>query len=130
MCPTNLTEKVEAFFATSRARPNHRYLSWEHCYQFFRSRGPDAIAADIDTAALSLAFYLASWGMYRGSSFLLQHDYAVHRAAIERLVSEDFRVFWTVEIGSSPHDPRIVDAMLALVEAVKRAYDPFRLRET
>ena len=28
--------------------------------------------------SLQLAFYLASWGMYRGSLFLLQKDYKVH----------------------------------------------------
>ena len=33
---------------------------------------------NLDYLSLQLAFYLASWGMYRGSSFLIQKDYRVH----------------------------------------------------
>jgi hypothetical protein len=32
--------------------------------------------------ALNLGFYLASWGMYRGSTGLLQKDYKIHVGAI------------------------------------------------
>lgn len=39
----------------------------------------------LDAMALNLAFYLASWGMYRGSSFLTRKDYTVHAGAIEIL---------------------------------------------
>jgi hypothetical protein len=38
---------------------------------------PKGISGDRDHAALQLGFYLASWGMYGGSSFLLQYDYTV-----------------------------------------------------
>ena len=42
----------------------------------------------IDEAALQLGFYLASWGMYRGSSFLLRRTYTVHEEVVERLGDE------------------------------------------
>jgi hypothetical protein len=42
-------------------------LSWEHCYRFFNSRTRNVLLAEKDSAALHLG-YLASWGMYRGSS--------------------------------------------------------------
>jgi hypothetical protein len=51
---------------------HHRYRSWEHCYRYFHRSIPEAIAVDHDHAALQLGFYLASWGMCRGSGFLLQ----------------------------------------------------------
>ena len=38
-------------------------------------------------ACLHLSFYLASWGMYRGSSFLLWKDYLVHREVVKRILS-------------------------------------------
>ncbi len=38
-----------------------------------------------DHLALHLGFYLASWGMYRGSSQLLQNDYKVHIEAVDIL---------------------------------------------
>src|SRR3954453_15052724 len=62
---------------------HHRYRSWEHCYQYFHGATPAAVAADRDVAALRLGFYLASWGMYRGSGFLLQNAYTVHLGVID-----------------------------------------------
>jgi len=64
---------------------NHRFRSWEYCYKafgmaFVGKKKPSP--KDIDALALQLAFYLASWGMYRGSSFLLQRDYKVHIPAV------------------------------------------------
>ena len=57
---------------------NHRYLSWEHCYKAFGNS-----ENSIDYLALHLAFYLASWGMYRGSTTLLKKDYKVHYKVVE-----------------------------------------------
>lgn len=65
------------FYNDLKVDENGRYRSWEHCYShFIKARGSQEI--DYDYLSLQLAFYLASWGMYRGSSFLLQKDYKVH----------------------------------------------------
>lgn len=58
--------------------PNHRYRSWEHCYEAFGN-----YENSIDSLTLHLAFYLASWGMYRGSSTLLKKDYTIHTKIVE-----------------------------------------------
>lgn len=42
--------------------------------------------------SLQLAFYLASWGMYRGSSFLLQKDYRVHIPVVKELLQKKYDV--------------------------------------
>ncbi|MDD5716681.1 MAG: hypothetical protein PHW64_02675 [Sulfuricurvum sp.] len=55
----------------------HRFNSWKTCYQYFQNTYFKD-ESDDDTAALHLGFYLASWGMYRGSTFLLQNDYTIH----------------------------------------------------
>jgi hypothetical protein len=55
----------------------HRYTSWENCYNAF-SNGNDR-----ELLALNLAFYLASWGMYRGSSGLLQKSHKIHCDAVD-----------------------------------------------
>lgn len=55
----------------------HRFNSWKHCYKFFQEEY-FAEKSNANTAALHLGFYLASWGMYRGSTFLLQKDYTIH----------------------------------------------------
>ena len=104
---------------------HHRYRSWEHCYGYFRTRTPQAISADRDHAALQLAFYLASWGMYRGSSFLLQRAYTVHLGVIEKLTEPTFAVLWEQEFGAGPKDTELLPVVLKAADAVRKAYKPF-----
>lgn len=72
-----------------------RYKSWEWCYKYFQDHhdltdfSNDEKESIIDTMALHLAFYLASWGMYRGSSFLLQRDYKAHIPAVKYILAID-----------------------------------------
>ncbi len=80
-----IQEAVSSYFTRSQ-EPNHRFKSWEHCYRFFSSRP----VTDKDTACLHLAFYLASWGMLRGSTILLQRDYKVHKEAVDLILDTQF----------------------------------------
>jgi hypothetical protein len=121
----DLHQKIATFHDRAVATPHHRYLSWEHCYRFFRSRTREVLLAEKDSAALQLGFYLASWGMYRGSSFLLQHSYTVHVGVVERLASTECSVLRETEVGSKASDVQFVPAILAAVARVKQAYAPF-----
>lgn len=47
-----------------------REQSYDHCFNYFAD-APD-LEADMEKSCAVLGFYLASWGMYRGSSFLLK----------------------------------------------------------
>jgi len=67
-----------------------RYLSWQHCYNAFTTNRGGSDENTFDYLALHLAFYLASWGMYRGSSFLLQKDYKVHIPVVKILMEEQY----------------------------------------
>ncbi len=83
-----IKDQAEKFHKS--AKGNHRFLSWEHCYSFFLNNKENLKDdATIDLAALNLAFYLASWGMYRGSSFLLQYDYKIFIPIIKELFEEN-----------------------------------------
>src|SRR5882672_3794934 len=59
-----------------RADPHHRLRSWDHANRYWKQYVADR-TPDADHAALHLAFYLASFGMYRGSTALLYRDYRV-----------------------------------------------------
>ncbi len=59
----------------------HRYKSWDNCFQAFSA------TKQADIQILELAFYLASWGMYRGSSGLLQKNHLIHKGAVDILFS-------------------------------------------
>lgn len=77
---------------------NCRYKSWEHCFKNFNKRknkrGDESV---VDMLSLHLAFYLASWGMYRGSSFVLQKDYKVHEEAVLEILNEKYEPLWNIK---------------------------------
>lgn len=88
-------ERASDYFNMIAEDENARYLSWEHCYEAFRKRRNSVLSADdIDLLCNQLAFYLASWGMYRGSSFLLQKDYKVHRDIVIELYKDKYSDLW------------------------------------
>jgi hypothetical protein len=83
------------------------------------------LVSEKSAAALQLGFYLASWGMYRGSSFLLSRTYTVHEGVIERIASSQFDELWENDVGSDPSDARLAQTILAAVNSVKTAYAPY-----
>lgn len=66
-------EIVKKYLDNMKVDSNHRFKSWEHCYKAFE----DQTKKD-DELALHLAFYLASWGMYRGGCGIFWKDYKIH----------------------------------------------------
>jgi hypothetical protein len=116
--------KIQSF-CSRMISEHHRYRSWEHCYSYFQRTNRDEIASHRDHAGLQLGFYLASWGMYRGSSFLLQHTYTIHKAVVDRLLEPRFSALWEAEFGNGENDEVLVPVILDVVEAVREAYAPF-----
>ena len=84
-----LISAAQTFYEDARANENGRSRSWEHCYRVFRDARTDP-SPDCDYLSLHLAFYLASWGMYRGSSFLLQKDYKVLVPIVEEILKPEY----------------------------------------
>lgn len=122
---TKIRPTIAAFYNKIAPDPHHRYRSWEHCYGFFRRTTPAGIAAQRDIAALHLGFYLASWGMYRGSSFLLQRTYTVHLGVVDCLTARRFAPLWETDVGSEPEDTALVPLVLSAIDGVRDAYAPF-----
>ena len=84
-----LIDAAQTFYEEARRDKNGRSRSWEHCYRVFRDARTDP-SPDCDYLSLHLAFYLASWGMYRGSSFLLQKDYKVLSPVVEEVLKPEY----------------------------------------
>ncbi len=59
-------------------QPYERFSSFDYCYNhfysFYRDNRVPELADDrnLQMSCLQLGFYLASWGMLRGSSFLIE----------------------------------------------------------
>lgn len=76
--------KAYGQYTSSTTNPEHRYNSWQLCYEFFRDH---ASTTRLEESALHLMAYLSSWGMYRGSSKLLtDYNYLVHRDAVKLIL--------------------------------------------
>ena len=73
----------------------------------------------------SLGFYLASWGMYRGSSFLLQHVYTAHVPVVRAVAASQFSALWQRDVGANDGDTDLAPTILALARSVTAAYEPF-----
>lgn len=79
----------------------------------------------LDYLSLQLSFYLASWGMYRGSSFLLQKDYKVHKPVIQKLLNHKYDTLW----GIKANNYNIVanqNKLMELVDEIRKIYNDIR----
>lgn len=105
--------------------PNHRYLSWEHCYTIFSTERLKK-SPDIDLLSLHLGFYLASWGMMRGSSQLLQKDYKIHTGAINILLKPQYIGLWDKTWKDSKTDKNELDLLFNEGGLVKELSDYYK----
>ena len=102
-----IIRSATTFYDQLQSDPFGRYRSWEHCYKTFHdARLNDS--PDYDYLSLHLAFYLASWGMYRGSSFLLQKDYKVHIPVVNEILNRKYDVLFGIECDRLKQDDVIV----------------------
>ena len=93
-------QNVLAFYEYIVNDPHHRYRSWDHCYSYFQGLVPSSTKKDIDLASVHLAFYLASWGMYRGSSFIIWKDYQIHIPTIRTLLEQQYRPLRNLDVNT------------------------------
>ena len=104
--------------------PEARYASFDYCFNHFqeaRESGDTAKLADDDHRMLSclqLGYYLASWGMMRGSGDLLQRSVRDLMPVIEMIAAEPAST-WAFDahcLGTRTHE------VLALSRRVRRAF--------
>ena len=75
--------------------PGARYASFDYCFNHFqeaREAGESGRLADSDRVLMSclqLGFYLASWGMMRGSGDLLQRSVRDLVPVVEQIAAEE-----------------------------------------
>lgn len=119
---TEIRENILAFQKHVLHDANHRYRSWIHCYAHFRNHCSFVSEEDIDLASLHLGFYLASWGMYRGSTFLLWKDYRIHRDVVRELLKEQYLGLWDMELPVLPDDSSQIDLIFALSRSLSDTY--------
>ena len=119
-----LISAAQTFYDDARASENGRSRSWEHCYRVFRDARIDP-SPDYDYLSLHLAFYLASWGMYRGSSFLLQKDYKVLLPVVEKVLKPEYDCLFGVACVGL-RDSEVQDSLEKLYKYIAKHLQPIR----
>ncbi|MDE7292396.1 MAG: hypothetical protein K2N58_10180 [Treponemataceae bacterium] len=125
----DMLDKAFERFKEARNKSNSRLKSWEHCFAQFsavlkdlkdKNRVPDDITdGEIDNLCLHLGFYLASWGMMRGSSELLQCDYKIHENAVKCIL--EYHELHGIDLDELCKDKK--DDFEDLCKGIKEAYD-------
>jgi hypothetical protein len=75
----DIEANVKAYLA--KREPRLRYTSFDYCFNYFQSHHEGGKLLELlrgdapQLSCLHLGFYLASWGMLRGSSELLQRNF-------------------------------------------------------
>lgn len=119
-----LISAAQTFYDDARANENGRSRSWEHCYRVFRDARTDP-SPDYDYLSLHLAFYLASWGMYRGSSFLLQKDYKVLSPIVEKVLKPEYDCLFGLACADL-REPEVQAMLTNARNYIADCFDPIR----
>lgn len=91
---------------------NHRYESFDYCYNYFNLKSTDFILNNMELSCLQLGFYLASWGMFRGKSNLLQKSVKYYERLIEFIAKEESKPLFEIDVYnySEENINRIINA--------------------
>ncbi len=104
--------------------PTSRYTSFDYCFNYFQSHseadrlGYLAQGEALQLSCLHLGFYLASWGMLRGSSTLLQRSARSFVPVVEALVAAPPEL-WTTDADHYSDDA--IAAILAFASTLRGA---------
>lgn len=123
----SIYKQLSCFYNDSKIE-YQRYNSWIHCYSHFqklRKRRNNLTHYDYDLAALHLAYYLASWGMYRGSAFLLQNDYKVHIEPVKVILDNDF--LWNINWKKIKKNNTIEEKVIKILDFVDELKELYKI---
>ena len=103
-------------------KPSERYASFDYCYNYFQSFRENGNLSDlcnqkhIEISCLQLAFYLASWGMFRGSTFIIGKSYKYFEDTIYLITKYDKRI-WSIDIDN--YNDENIDILLDFKRKLK-----------
>lgn len=114
----NIEEVVSSFLQERDAYG--RYASFDYCYNYFNPNQPNHFSNNIEVSCYYLGFYLASWGMFRGSSFLLNKSVKALEKVILYIAKLD-REAWAYDAGTLSENS---DHIIEIYENIKENLVP------
>ncbi|MFA6089843.1 MAG: hypothetical protein WC755_08350 [Candidatus Woesearchaeota archaeon] len=109
---TDIELVIEDF--KSKSKSDDRYTSFDYCYNYFRKTND--LTQDIEKSCLVLGFYLASWGMFRGSSFLLQKSAKHFEPTIQYIATLDKSVW---DIDADNYNEKNIQIIIKIYNNIK-----------
>ena len=111
--------------------PDERYASFDYCYNYFHSFYKEnklnelSDAENLELSCLHLSFYLASWGMLRGSSFLLEKSIKSYTKLIIALSKTNPKL-WEIDIDNYTYEniQLLLEVKQRIVEALGEKNNP------
>ncbi len=106
-------------------KPSERDASFDYCFNYFQRFREEGRLNDLKTpeqiqeSCIQLGFYLASWGMYRGSAFLLKKSAKILEPIIG-LIANQPTGFWEIDVDSYTQDNNIQRLLDFKTEIVSR----------
>lgn len=125
-----IIDNGDQFFSSLKENDKSRYKSWEYCYKEFQKAHKLEVKIEddyIEYLSLQLAFYLASWGMYRASSFLLEADYKIHIKTVRELLKPKYNELWAIKAKDLIEEGNI-NKLNDLQENLRKIYREYRNR--
>ena len=122
---TNLRRYLDGPKTGGGRRPDTRYTSFDYCFNYFQSFHDSGNVAAIaypeyiQLSCLQLGFYLASWGMLRGSAELLQKS-ARHLVPVVETIACTDQTFWRIDADTytEPNIERLLEQSKILRGAI------------
>lgn len=110
--------------------PHSRYTSYDYCFNYYQSfLNSDRIKAlssekNLKLSCLHLGFYLASWGMYRGSGWLLQTSLKIFEPLIKEISKLEER-YWKIDVDTYEKRNNI-RLLINLSKTIKDSFKKFK----
>ncbi|EMR74694.1 hypothetical protein MBGDF03_01050 [Thermoplasmatales archaeon SCGC AB-540-F20] len=123
----NIKSFMQGFNEKDNGRsPNERYASFDYCFNYFQSfkekNNIEEISNNdnVENSCLQLSFYLASWGMFRGSSYLLSKSIKYFEPLVKN-ISRFNNTIWEIDVDRYNNDKNLD----LLIECKKMIYGSF-----
>jgi len=114
-------------------KPDEREASFDYCFNYFQSfRESNEVSAlanraNVQNSCLHLGFYLASWGMYRGSAGLLKKSARCLTPIID-VVAQTSMSLW--EIDAHCYTGSNIERLLELANRISNSCPDISMTET
>ncbi len=130
-CISEVIENGRQLLNEMKRNDHHRDKSWEHCYlAFAKYQGSckELNDCEMESLCLHLAFYLASFRMYRASSFLFHLDYKVHTNAVHEILKPEYEKLWAVTCKDYLDNETLLRDLFLLTEKLREIYANVRAK--